>query len=125
MARTLRDELDERLKEKQWQRKVEGALKAFKWWFSHNPPNVIVCTRCGHKNYRGIARGIPDLWIMRPPYMGWIELKTERGWVDGDQHSVQALIDACTVKLPVMNARPHDRDWLYDLIAHPEAVRRP
>lgn len=123
MAHSLRAELDNRLKEKQWQVKVERALKVFRWWYSHNPPNVIVCTRCGHKNYRGIARGIPDLWIMKPPFMGWLELKRERGWIDHDQQTVQALIDACTVQLPVMNAKPHDRDWLLDVLAHPEAPR--
>jgi len=118
--RTLRSMLDRQLSEKQWQTHVERRLKAFKWWFSHNPPNVIVCARCGHRNYRGIARGIPDLWIMRPPFMGWVELKRERGWVDPDQRSVQALINACTVQLPVVNARPRDREWLLEMLAHPE-----
>ena len=109
--------MDGQLKEKQWQHQVEKALDAFGWWWAHVPANVTVCPRCHTKIYRGIKKGIPDLWAMKPPYALYIELKTERGQLDHEQKRVRALIEACG--LTFIYARPRDREWLLDIIAHP------
>lgn len=113
----MRRLVDGRLSEKQWQKQVEDALDAFGWWHNHNPPNVVVCPH-GVRIYRGIKRGVPDIWAIKPPYMLWIELKTERGQLDADQRLVMGLIRACGLR--ALHARPRDRAWLLELIAHPE-----
>src|SRR5262252_1156779 len=103
----LRKVMDRALTERQWQKQVEDALKLFGWWFMHVPANVVVCERCGHRNYRGIARGFPDLLAIKPPHIRWLELKRERGWVDPDQKSLHALLRACGQT--VLVAKPRDR----------------
>jgi hypothetical protein len=110
--------MDRSLTERQWQKQVEDYLKLFGWWFMHVPANVVVCDRCGHRNYRGIARGFPDLLAIKPPFVRWIELKRERGWIDPDQRSLHALLRACGQV--VLVARPRDREYLVNQIAHPE-----
>lgn len=114
--------LDGKLKEKEWQKQVEEALDTFGWWWNHNPPNVVVCPcPCRRKIFRGIKKGIPDIWAMRPPYMLWIELKTERGQLDPEQRRVRDLLRGCGQIW--IHARPRDRAVLLDWIANPELAR--
>jgi hypothetical protein len=86
----------------------------------HVPSNVVVCPRCHTKIYRGIKKGVPDLWAMKPPFALYIELKTERGQLDRDQKRIRDLIQACG--LAFIHARPRDRERLLELIAHPETI---
>lgn len=118
-GKAFRRLMDGQLKERAWQQQAEKALDTFGWWWSHNPPNVIVCRRCGTKNYRGIRKGIPDLWAMKPPFVMYIELKTESGQLDREQKRVRALIEACG--LTFIHARPRDRERLVEIIADPAA----
>jgi len=117
-GRTFRRLIDGTLTEKQWQQQVERALDLHGWWWMHVPANVIICQRCGQRNYRGIKRGFPDLLAVKPPHIRWIELKRERGRLDPDQIRVHAMLRACGQV--VLHARPRDREQLFRAIAHPE-----
>lgn len=112
--------IDGRLSEQEWQKQVEEALRWYGWWWMHIPPNVVVCPGCHRKIYRGIARGFPDILAIKPPYILWIELKTERGALDPDQQRVHAMLQDCGQR--VLRVRPRDRETVLNLIAHPESV---
>ena len=113
--------VDGTLTEKQWQREVEEALDFFGYWWMHVPSNVVVCPTCHTKIYRGIAKGVPDIWAIKPPYMLYIELKREhRSQLDPEQKRVGAMLEACGQKW--IHARPRDREYLLNVIAHPEAA---
>ena len=114
--------VDGKLSEKKWQLQVERALDAYGWWWNHNPPNVIVCSRCRHRNYRGIEKGVPDIWAIKVPYVIYLELKTERGAIKPEQKQVLAMLRACG--LTAFHARPRDRERVLELIEHPEKVAR-
>lgn len=117
----LRKYMDRKLPESAWQKEIEDALDFFGWWHSHNPPNVVVCSRCHTKNYRGIRKGIPDIWAMHPSgVMLWIECKTETGQLDPHQRQVGELIKACGLRW--IHARPRDRELLLNVIAHPNTA---
>lgn len=111
---------DGALKEREWQKQVERWLDVYGYWWMHIPSNVIVCTRCGHKNYRGIKRGFPDILAIKPPHILWIELKRERGQLEPEQTQVGQMLLACGQRW--IHARPRDRESLLNLIAHPEAA---
>ena len=115
-GREFRKLVDGKLSEEQWQRQVEGALDAFGWWYFHIPPTVLVCPH-GTRIYRGIRKGIPDICAIRPPYMIWLELKTERGHVSAEQKRVMDMLRACG--LIALHARPRDREQVLQLITHP------
>lgn len=110
--------LDGRLKEPEWQKQVEDALETYGWWWLHVPSNVIVCSRCHAKNYRGIRKGFPDIFAMRPPYALFIELKTERGQLQPEQRRVRDMLLGCG--FTYLHARPRDRGVLLDWIARPD-----
>jgi len=117
-APLLRRFMDRGLKEASWQKEIEAALDFFGWWWSHNPPNVVVCPKCRWKIFRGIRKGIPDIWAIRPPFMLWIECKAETGQLDPQQRVVGDMIRACGLQW--IHARPRDREHILNLIAHPE-----
>ena len=78
------------------------------WWWMHVPPNVVVCPRCHTKVYRGIRKGFPDLFAIKPPHKLWLELKTERGQLEPEQREVLDMLAACGET--VLFARPRDRE---------------
>jgi hypothetical protein len=110
--------MDGRLSEAAWQKQVEERLTVFGWWWLHIPPNVVVCTRCHTKIYRGIEKGFPDIFAIKPPYMLWLELKAERGHLETEQRRVGAMLKACGQTF--VQARPRDRERVLQLITHPE-----
>lgn len=112
--------MDGKLTERQWQKQIEAALDTFGWWWMHIPPNVIVCPHCRRRIFRGIRKGFPDIFAMKPPYLLWIELKTERGQLDREQKRVRDLLRACGQIW--IHARPRDRHVLLDWIANPETA---
>jgi hypothetical protein len=118
-SREFRRLMDGRLSETRWQKQVERALDAFGWWWMHVPPNVIVCEFTGRRHYRGIRKGVPDIWAIRPPYMLWLELKTETGARRPEQDQVMDKIRACD--LLAIAARPRDREQVLALLSHPES----
>ena len=118
-GRDFRRLMDGRLSEAAWQKQVEHALDAFGWWWMHVPPNVIVCEFTGRRHYRGIRKGVPDIWAIRPPYMLWLELKTESGARRPEQDQVMDKIRACD--LLAMPARPRDREQVLALLGRPES----
>ena len=78
-GQAFRKLIDGNLNETTWQKQVEEALTVCGWWWMHVPANVVVCPCCHTKIYRGIRKGFPDLFAIKPPHMFWLELKTERG----------------------------------------------
>ena len=118
-GQAFRKLIDGNLKEATWQKQVEEALTVCGWWWMHVPPNVVVCPRCHTKVYRGIRKGFPDLFAIKPPHKLWLELKTERGQLEPEQREVLDMLAACGET--VLFARPRDREHLLNLIAHPEA----
>jgi hypothetical protein len=114
----IRRLIDGKMLERDWQKVVESALDAFGWWFAHVPANVVMCPRCKTKVYRGIRKGIPDILAIKPPYILWLELKTEHGRLETEQREVGDMLQACGQTF--VEARPRDRAALLDLIAHPE-----
>jgi hypothetical protein len=117
-GRDFRRLMDSQLSEAEWQKQVEQALDVFGWWWMHVPPNVLVCSRCRTRLYRGIRKGFPDLLAIKPPHILWIECKTEHGHVEPEQVRVKAMLEASGQV--VVHARPRDRAELFDLIVHPE-----
>lgn len=117
-SRQFRRLVDGQLSEKQWQRQLEKALDAFGWWWFHVPANVLVCTYCHRRNYRGIRKGFPDILAIKPPYILWLECKTEVGVLKPEQRHVHAMLRACSQR--VLHVRPRDRERVLELIAHPE-----
>jgi hypothetical protein len=114
----IRRLMDGKLSESDWQKQVEAALTRNGWWFLHIPPNVVVCNRCHAKIYRGIQKGFPDIFAIKPPRMLWLELKRERGQLEPEQQQLGEMLQACGQTW--LHARPRDRAELLDLIAHPE-----
>lgn len=114
-APAIRRLMDRQLKEAPWQKQVEEALDVFGWWWMHIPPNVVVCPHCRTRIYRGIRKGFPDILAIKPPYILWIECKTERGHIDPEQHRVKAMLEACGQI--VLHVRPRDRERVLELIA--------
>jgi VRR-NUC domain-containing protein len=119
-GREFRRLADGVLSEAEWQKQIEDALDLFGWWYMHIPSNVIVCFFCHKKNFRGIAKGFPDLLAIRPPHILWLECKTELGQLKPEQRRVGAMLEACGQKW--VHARPRDRERVLELIAHPEAA---
>lgn len=122
-GRDFRRLMDGRLKEASWQKQIEAQLDLLGWWWIHIPSNVVVCPTCHRKVYRGIRKGFPDILAIKPPYILWIECKTEHGHVDPEQVRVKALLEACGQV--VLHARPRDRERLLRIITHPEEVIAP
>jgi hypothetical protein len=118
-GRDFRRLMDRHLSETDWQKQVEQALDWFGWWWMHVPANVIVCEFTGRRHYRGIRKGVPDIWAIRPPYMLWLELKTETGPHRPEQDQVMDKIRACD--LLAIAARPRDREQVLALLGHPES----
>ena len=106
-GQAFRKLIDGNLKEATWQKQVEEALTVCGWWWMHVPPNVVVCPRCHTKVYRGIRKGFPDLFAIKPPHKLWLELKTERGQLEPEQREVLDMLAACGET--VLFARPRDR----------------
>ena len=113
-GREFRRLTDGALTEAQWQKQIERALTAFGWWWMHIPSNVVVCSRCGTKVYRGIAKGFPDILAIKPPRILWLELKKETGHLDAEQVRVGHMLQACGQTW--IHARPRDREQLIELI---------
>jgi hypothetical protein len=107
------------IKEAPWQKTVEQALTKHGWWWFHVPPNVVICNVCGNRIYRRIRKGIPDLIAVRPPYVAWLELKTERGTLKAEQKEILGLLERCPGQI-VLRARPRDRERVIELITQPE-----
>ena len=69
--------------EAQWQNTVVEAAKLFGWWVFHD-----------HDSRRNQA-GFPDLVLIRPPRVMFLELKRETGKVSKAQKGVLDMLDEC------------------------------
>jgi hypothetical protein len=117
-GRDFRRLVDGQLTEKEWQKQLEEALDVAGWWWMHIPSNVILCRFCHKKNYRGLRRGFPDIFALKPPHILWLEAKTERGWLDPEQRRVHDMLRACGQR--VLSVRPRDRALVLATIMHPD-----
>jgi hypothetical protein len=82
------------LTERQWQELIVDMARLHGWWVHH------------HYDARHSTPGWPDLVLMRPPELVFVELKTNRGRVTTEQRDVLAGLAACGVETAVW--RPAD-----------------
>ena len=71
------------LTEKQWQAWVIEAAHTFGWHVYHTYDS------------RRSQAGYPDLTLMRPPDVLFVELKTEKGKLSASQRFTAVLLEAC------------------------------
>ena len=69
--------------EAQWQRTVVEAAELFGWWVFHD-----------HDSRRNQA-GFPDLVLIRPPRVVFLELKRETGKLTRAQSEVLGMLEDC------------------------------
>ena len=69
--------------EAQWQQTVVDAAELFGWWVFHD-----------HDSRRNQA-GFPDLCLIRPPRVLFLELKRQTGKVTRAQEEVLGMLAAC------------------------------
>ncbi len=81
--------------------------KAMKWFAYHNPDS------------RRSAAGFPDLVLVRPPHVLFVELKTEKGRVSDQQEQLIEMLKACNQEVHVW--RPRDLQTIHErlALAHP------
>jgi hypothetical protein len=106
--------------ERTLQASVERLAETLGWIAYHIPANVIVCERCGHKNYRAVQKGFPDLCLVpgprRPPRpIRWIELKAAGGSLTAEQRILFPLMERAGSPVAVLTL-PRDEDRLMDLL---------
>ena len=77
------DALSGVVSEAQWQQTVIEAAELFGWWVFHD-----------HDSRRNQA-GFPDLVLIRPPRVMFLELKRETGKVSKAQKGVLDMLDEC------------------------------
>lgn len=70
-------------------------------WNKMGLPNTIVASipNMGARGQYGLTRGLPDLLCIGPGFVGFLELKTEKGRVSKDQRAFKSLC--------VANGIPH------------------
>jgi len=90
--------------EASWQATVTGAAEVFDWFVYHNPDS------------RRSNPGFPDLVLIRPPRVMFLELKRQTGRLSPTQREVIAALEQCP-GVEVHVARPSDWEqvcsWLY------------
>src|SRR5205809_5512008 len=71
-----------KLSEADWQRKVIDAAKLYRWRYVHFRP---ARTEKGWRTALEGDPGFPDLCLVKPPRVIFVELKTDTGVLHGDQ----------------------------------------
>lgn len=101
------------------QQNAERLAGALGWLPFHIPSNVVVCERCGHKNYRAVRKGFPDLMLVRtlrlpPGPIRFVELKTATGSLTPEQKEVHVLLRRSG--LDVDTIKPSELERLMELL---------
>ena len=105
MARTLRtDDASGLVTEASWQAQVVAAAEVYDWYIYHNPDS-----------WRSTA-GFPDLVLIRPPRVRFLELKRQTGRLSPIQREVIAALEACP-GVEVHVARPSDWEQVCSWLA--------
>ncbi len=100
---SARDTLRQAMTEKEWLDAVLQTAQLFGWRTYHTFDS------------RRSPAGFPDLVLVRPPRLLFVELKTTKGRVTAKQLEwVGALADCTTIEAGVF--RPTDEDALLDLL---------
>jgi hypothetical protein len=98
------DQLSGVVTEKQWQNTVVELAEWLGWWVFHD-----------HDSRRNQA-GFPDLCLVRPPRVAFVELKRESGRLTPTQTEVLGLLEACP-GVETMVARPSDWSALVEWLS--------
>ncbi len=105
MTRTQRtDDVSGLVTEASWQAQVIEAADLFGWFVYHNPDS------------RRSAAGFPDLVLIRPPRVLFLELKRQTGRLSPIQREVIDQLDACP-GVEVHVARPSDWEQVCSWLA--------
>lgn len=80
MTLTPRERLLRSITEADWQRTVAGVAELHGWWWYHNPDS------------RRSNAGWPDLALLRPPRLLFVELKREVGRVSKTQAWMMTML---------------------------------
>jgi hypothetical protein len=72
---------------------------------------------------RGSQRGFPDLVLVRPPEVLFLELKTQAGRVRPEQQQWIAALTACGLEAHIV--RPDDFDRIHARLARGEFLAQP
>jgi hypothetical protein len=103
-AMTARDALLASVTERDWQATVIDLAHLNRWTVFHVPDS------------RGMTAGLPDLILIRPPELLFVELKTEHGRLRPAQTVVLDALTDCGCECHVW--RPHDQDRATQRLAH-------
>ena len=98
------DQLSGVVTEKEWQNTVVELAEWLGWWVFHD-----------HDSRRNQA-GFPDLCLVRPPRVAFVELKRESGRLTPTQTEVLGLLEACP-GVETMVARPSDWSALVEWLS--------
>ena len=105
MARTQRtDDVSGLVTEASWQAQVVAAAEVYDWYIYHNPDS------------RRSTAGFPDLVLIRPPRVLFMELKRQTGRLSPIQREVIAALEACP-GVEVRVARPSDWEQVCSWLA--------
>jgi hypothetical protein len=105
MARTQRtDDVSGLVTEASWQAQVVAAAEVYDWYIYHNPDS------------RRSTAGFPDLVLIRPPRVLFMELKRQTGRLSPIQREVIAALEACP-GVEVQVARPSDWEQVCSWLA--------
>lgn len=92
--------------EKELQRKIVKLARLHEWRIAH-----FTATRTSSGVYltpQSGDKGFPDLVLLKPPRLIFVELKSARGWVNFEQATWLNSLEACGVEQYVW--RPKDLD---------------
>ena len=105
MTRTQRtDDVSGLVTEASWQAQVVAAAEVYDWYIYHNPDS------------RRSTAGFPDLVLIRPPRVLFMELKRQTGRLSPIQREVIAALEACP-GVEVQVARPSDWEQVCSWLA--------
>ena len=104
MTRTQRtDDVSGLVTEASWQAQVVAAADLFGWYVYHNPDS------------RRSNAGFPDLVLIRPPRILWIELKAEKGKLTDPQEEFFNLLRECEAEAYIW--WPKDWDEIIEVLS--------
>lgn len=108
---TARQRLDRATSEREFQRTVEDYANVRRWEIFHVRP-----AQTGSGNWVTPTRpGLPDLILIRPPRVVFLELKSQRGSLRAEQRFVINLLQRCP-GVDAFVARPSDWDAVRSLL---------
>lgn len=101
-----------------WQSVVTDVASLYGWRWYHPPDNMPRKARSGYTYVQNVRRGFPDLVLVKPPRLLFVELKKQTGKTTPEQEDWIADLRASGVRVEVW--RPLDEE-LVRAVLGPEA----